>query len=61
MFQFLASLAAERNDMRPVSRNGAKAFANRIVADIAELLNIVRIVAQAGIPEIALKTNAKTP
>lgn len=60
MFQLLASLATERNDMRPFSRNGAKAFSNRIVADIAELHGIVRIIAQASIEKITLKAGAET-
>lgn len=61
VLQFFASLATERNDMRPIPRNGAKTFAHWIAANVAKLLGIVRIIAQTSIEEITLKADSETP
>ena len=58
MCQFIACFSIECDNMTPVTRCCTEPFAHRIVADIAELFGIVRIVTQTGIPEILLKQDA---
>ena len=58
MCQFIACFSIECDNMPPVARCCAEPFAHRIVADIAELFGIVRIISQARIPEIFLEMDS---
>ena len=58
MCQFIACFSIECDNMTPVTRCCTEPFAHWIIADIAELFGMVRIVTQTGIPEITLKKDS---
>ena len=55
MRTFLAGSPVERDDMRPFARGSAQAPSDGVVANIAELLRVMRVIAKTRVPEIALK------